>query len=123
MPYSSCSWHALYPFTKFTDRQSHMDALLILAHAPIRIVYIYIFCGMFVVTYIKFSQLWLKQEDKSIERKTKDKLWHRGQTFIVTTESCSEIDHLSCEKIALTHLGLVDLTAGWQTEHRWSLKV
>ena len=47
--FSSCSWHALYPFTKFTDHQSHACALLILTHAVIQVVYINIFCGMFVV--------------------------------------------------------------------------
>ena len=47
--FSSCSWHALYPFTKFTDQQSLVPALLILTHAAIQVVYINTFCGMFVV--------------------------------------------------------------------------
>ena len=49
---SSHSWHALHPFTKFTDQQSHASALSILPHAAIQVVYVNTFHGMFVVCQI-----------------------------------------------------------------------
>ena len=42
----------LYPFTKFTDQQSHTCALLNLTHVAIQVVYINTFHEMFVVCQI-----------------------------------------------------------------------
>ena len=43
--FSSHSWYALHPFTKFTDQQSR--ACNINSYAAIQVVYINTFCEMF----------------------------------------------------------------------------
>ena len=47
----SCSQYTFNPFTKFTDQQSRVGALLILTYMAIQVVCINTFHGMFVVCW------------------------------------------------------------------------
>ena len=62
--FSSCSWHTLHAFTKFTDQQCHVlnsaGALLILMHVAIQVVYCHYMLTPFVecLWYVKGSVQW-----------------------------------------------------------------
>ena len=49
--FSTHSWHALHPFSKFTDQQSRA-CINNLMHVSIQVVYINTFHRMFMVCYI-----------------------------------------------------------------------